>query len=90
MAKSNFFGKKLLGQSTKNNFELEMLKLLKNHVKSLRGIFSFFLFYVLFWKFWPKSANKSIFAKKKITFGQFLVKIFKNKTLLKKREKKKK
>ena len=34
MAKSHFLVKKILGQPTKHNFELKMLKLLENHVKT--------------------------------------------------------
>ena len=35
MAKSHSFGKKKLLQAKNNNFELRMLKLLENHVKTL-------------------------------------------------------
>ena len=43
MAKNHFFGKKNLGQRTKHNFDLKMLKLLENHVKtkSKRGFLIF-------------------------------------------------
>ena len=34
IAKNHFLVKKILGQPTKNNFELKMLKLLENYVKT--------------------------------------------------------
>ena len=41
--KNYFFGNKILGQPTKHNFELKMLKLLENHVKTkVQEVFSFF------------------------------------------------
>ena len=38
MSKNHFFGKKISWTGFKNNFELKMLKLLENHVKTHAGL----------------------------------------------------
>ena len=59
----------------KNNFELEMLKLLENHVKTLLYDFFFPHFWIrqYFWKYWPKSAKKVIFWLFWSKFSYFLI-----------------
>ena len=65
-----------MGQATKNNSELEMLKLLENK-KFYKEVFSFFIFIYLgliFWKFWPKKVpRKSFGGRGKITFCAKLI-----------------
>ena len=64
MAKNLFFVKNILGQPTKHNFELRVLKLLENHVnKNLEENFSFFFFIkaLFFQNSDQKVPKKSIF-----------------------------
>ena len=73
MAKYNFFGKKNCDKLKKNKYELKMLKLLENHVKTL-----FFLKFSNFGNIFENHDQKNAIE---VTFWQkltFWVKIFKN------------
>ena len=94
-----FWLKKCLDSIQKCNFELKILKLLENHVKtkvgkkfslSLSLFFFFFLNKALSWKNLTKKCQKGDYLAKVDFFWHFLVKIFKNKVLIKKKKKKKK
>ena len=65
MAKIHLFGEKILGQPTKHDFELKMLKLLEKNVKtkSRRG-------YLIFWigPYFDQKVSKNDFFWSKLTF----------------------
>ena len=79
--KKTFFGKKILWQAKKNNFELKMLKLLEIMLRHFsKNVFFFFQTFKLgnmFENFDEKVPKKWFFCKK-LWFLTFLVKIFKN------------
>ena len=69
----HFFGRNFLWQANKNRFELNMPKLLENHVKThVQELFFLKKPNLMFFEFLTKKCKKCVFLEKKSKFWLFL------------------